>query len=293
MNLAERARLLFIELLSELKKDRVGALAAEIAFFATLALFPALLMLAALLGYLDALVGRDLAEQAKSAVTDFADLVFTNRASGAIEAVESLFEQGETGVLTIASLGALFSLSRAFSGVMVALNLAYDSRERRVWWKRRLLALALSIGGLVISAVLVSTVVLGPLLGQGENLATLIGADGDFRFVWRYLRWPVALVAVVAATTTLFHLAPNKGRSSWKADIPGAVLSTLLFFLMSFGVRIYVAIAGGTNPVLGTLGGFAIILIWIYLLSYSLLIGGEVNALLIEWKRRMASSGSD
>jgi len=281
-----RTRLLLFlsDLGAALKRERVGGLSAEIAFFTTLALFPALLMLAATLGYLDAVIGRDLAQEAQSAVVDFANLIFTSEASGAIEAVEGLFEQGQTGVLTLASVGALLSLSRAFAGVIGALNLAYDCPERRTWWKRRLLGLGLALGALIMGAILISTVVIGPLLGRGDDIATLLGAEGIFRSGWRYARWPLAIVAVVAAATTLFHFAPNRGRTRWRDDIPGAIVATSLFFVTSFGVRVYVAVAGGANPVLGALGGFAIILIWIYLLAYSLLIGGEVNALLLRWQ---------
>lgn len=278
------------ELVQELKRERMGALAAEIAFFSMLSLFPGLLMLAASLGYLDALIGQDLAQEAKRAVLDFANLIFTQEASGAIEAVEGLFDSGQTGLLTVASVGALLSLSRAFSGVIDALNLAYDREERRSWWKRRLFGLGFALGALVMGTVLLATVVVGPLFGHGDDIASLIGVEGGFAFLWRYARWPVAALAVVAAITTLYHFAPNKGRTPWRADVPGAAVATGLSFLASFGVRVYVAIAGDTNPLLGALGGFSIILIWVYLLALSLLIGGEVNALLELRRGRRAGS---
>src|SRR5688500_13320397 len=77
----------------EATKDRVTGLAAEVAFFGVLSIFPGLLMVTAALGTAEALVGSDLAIESQERIVDFLDLILTDEASGAITAVEGLFEE--------------------------------------------------------------------------------------------------------------------------------------------------------------------------------------------------------
>lgn len=266
----------------EIAEDRVTGLAAEVAFFAVLSVFPGLLMVAAALGSLERLVGSELAARSKEQILDFLHLVLTDQAGGAIEAVETLFADESGGLITVASVAALWALSRGFAAIVRALNLAYDVRERRRWLSLRLLSLGLALGSVIAGAVLLAMVVVGPLLGRGEDVADFIGAGDVFAFAWRYLRWPVALVLLIAWATTLFHIAPNRVRTPWREDIPGAALTAALWLASSLGLNLYLQVVAGGNPVFGILGGGLILLIWLYLLSLSLLIGGEFNAVLKE-----------
>lgn len=268
------------KLKTEVVKDRVTGLAAEIAFFGVLSIFPGLLMVTAALGSLETLVGSDLAIQSKRQIVQFFDLILTSEASGAIEAIEALFEGGSGGVLTFASLFALVGLSRAFAVVVGALNLAYDSDERRPWLHRRLLGLGLSIGTIAMAAVTLILIVVGPLFGRGPDIAALFGLGDAFAFAWSVLRWPVAFVMLVAWATTLFYFGPAKPLPRWRDALPGGVITTVLWLVVSIGLNLYLRLAAGANPVFGVLGGGLILLIWLYLLSLALLLGGEANPII-------------
>ncbi|MDP9069443.1 MAG: YihY/virulence factor BrkB family protein [Actinomycetota bacterium] len=268
------------ELQREVTEDRVTGLAAEIAFFGVLSIFPGLLMVVAAIGSVDAFVGSDLAALSKRQIVDFLNLILTNEASGAIDAVEDLFQGGSEGLLTFATVAALVGLSRAFAVVAGALNLAYDADERRPWLKRRLLGLGLSIGTVLMTVFMLVMIVVGPLFGAGAELADLLGLGDAFTFVWNVLRWPAAFALLVAWATTLFHLAPCRPRPHWRVDLPGALLTAVLWLVVSLGLNLYLQIAGGSNPVFSVLGGGLILLVWLYLLSLSLLIGGELNPIL-------------
>jgi membrane protein len=120
----------------------------------------------------------------------------------------------------------------------------------------------------------------------------VIGAGNIFAFAWRFLRWPVALALLIAWATTLYHVAPNRARTLWREDVPGAALTAVLWLASSLGLHLYLQVAADGNPVFGILGGGLILLIWLYLLSLSLLVGGEFNTVLRE-PARPASSEDD
>ncbi len=268
---------LVVQIVRKSDRDRVLGLAAETAFFAVLGVFPGLLMIAGVLGWLDSLLGTGTAARVESEVLDALRLVLTDEASGAIASVEQLFTDGGR-LLTVATLLALVSLSTGFATVVNALNLAYSVPETRGWWRRRFLGLALGVASVLLGALGLAAVVVGPLFGQGEALADLVGVEVDIG-VWQQLRWPAAFLALVLWATTLCHLAPAR-RTSWSSDLPGGVLTGVLWLAASYGLNAYLRLASGSNPVLGALGGGLILMIWIYLLSLALLIGAEFNAVL-------------
>ena len=262
-------------------EDRVLGLAAETAFFTVLSIFPALLIATSMLSLLDVLAGADVAAATQQRVTETLDLVLTGRASAAIESVEAVFEGNYGGLLTFAALGALVSLSGAWSVVVDALNLAYDTDDRRSWLRRRLLGLGMGLATVVVVVVALSMIIVGPLLGRGDELADLVGLGAVFAVSWNLLRIPLLFVGVTLWLMFVYHYAPNR-RTRWLSSLPGAVTTTVLWLLATGGFSLYLRIVGERNPVLGAFGGGAIIMIWAYLLSVALLIGGELNAILEE-----------
>ena len=265
--------------LKEVNDDRLPGLAAETAFFVVLSIFPGLLIAATLLGLLDVIVGADLAYRAQTTIVSTIDLVLTDEASGAVHSIQSLFEQTRAELLTAAAVGALVTLSGAFAVVINALNIAYDTDERRSWVRRRLLGLLMGFITTILVALALGVLVVGPLLGQGEALADMVGLGAVFTFTWNVLRIPVLVVGVVLWTAALFHFAPSR-RTRWRDALPGAVMTTTLWLGASAGFHVYLRIAAGGNPVLGAFGGGVIVMTWVYLLSLSLLLGGELNATL-------------
>lgn len=260
--------------------DRVTGLAAEVAFFGVLSLFPGLLMVTAALGSLESLVGHKVAVTTEREILEFLDLILAKRAAGAIDAIEALFERDNNGLLTAATVIALAVLSRGFVAVLRALNLAYDVPEQRPWWKVRLWGLTLAVASALMAALVLAMVVVGPLLGSGREVARAVGLEEGFGFAWRWLRWPLVFALLVAWATTLFYIGPNRRKERWRRDVPGALLTAVLWLVVSGAFNVYLRVAAKGNPVFGVLGGGLILLVWLYLLSLALLIGGELNAVL-------------
>lgn len=266
-------------LVREWREDRVSGLAAEIAFFGILSLFPVLLAVAAALGSLDAIAGGDVAERAKEEVLGFLRDTLTDDAAGTIDAVEDIFAGSSPGVLTVGVAAAVWSASRGFTALIRALDVVYDLEEQRRYVPMRALSLALALGSVVVAALTLAMLVLGPLLGTGGEVADEFGLGSPFATWWDWARWPTAAIVLVAWAATVFHVAPNH-HTPWRWDLPGALLSAAAWALASLGLRTYLTLAAGGNPVFGTLGGALIVLLWLYLLALGLLLGGELNALL-------------
>lgn len=268
-------------------QDRVNGLAAEVAFFAVLSAFPAMLVLADALGSLEAFTGATFARDVEQTILNFLGEILTRRGRATIDAVEQLFARDSGSVATVATLLALISLSRAFAAVIRALDLAYDVEERRSWVRLRLLALAAAVVTVVLSALMLAAFVVGPLFGSGERLADRIGLGGVIGYLWAWVRWPVSFALLVSWATTLYNLIPDK-RTPWKDDLPGAALASIGWLAASLGLSAYIRLAGSANLVFGVLGGGLILLVWLYLLALALLIGAEVNGVLARAGRERA-----
>lgn len=286
---ASRLRRLVVEIVREADRDRLLGLSAETAFFAVLSVFPALLVAVSLLGVLDVIVGADVAAEAQQRVTGGLRAVLTDQASDAVAAVENLFEDRRGSLLTLATVGALVTLSGAFAVAVNALNLAYDAEESRSWLRRRLLGLALALGTLLLFVLAAGAFVVGPLMGGGREVADLVGLGGAFAVAWDVLRVPVLVLLLVVWTATLYRVAPNR-RMRWRDGLPGAVAAVGLWGLVTVALRVYVELAASRNPVIGAFGGGVIVMLWTYLLSLALLLGGELNAVLHERRGRVDDS---
>ena len=255
-------------------------LAAEMTFFAVFSVFPVLLVVAGALASLDEILGYDIAADAQGTIIRFLEMVLTEKASFMVDAARDLFEMQGGGLLTSAALVALWTVSSAFGALIRALDMIYDVAEIRPWWMIRLTALGLALGTLLILSIALGDLVVGPFLGVGPYLAELLDLSATFSIAWGWLKAPAAFVLLVLWLTTLYHLAPNT-RRWWLGDMPGAVLASVLWLVASYGLQVYLGFAVTSNRLLGVLGGGLILMIWLYLLSLSILLGGELNAYLM------------
>jgi membrane protein len=272
------------------KEDRVTGLAAEVAFFSLLSVFPGLLTVAAGLGALDSLFGSALLARAQQEVVSVLETFLTDQAAGTAEAVEALFEGGSGGVFTFGVVAAVWSASRGMSTVMRTLAQIYDFEDTRSRPKTRLLAVGLALASMVLIVVTLSALVLGPLFGVGRTIAQWIGAADIYGVVWQWAGVPVAFVTLLVWAAAVFHAVPHR-HVGWRQHVGGAALTGVLWLLVSGGFRLYLAVFGG-NPIFGILSGALVVLLWMYLLSLALLLGAELNAVLAE-RADVADQGTD
>ena len=267
------------DLRNEWSRARVGGLSAEIAFFGLLGLFPAVIVFAAALGSLDVVIGAGAAADTEEWLLD--RVVETFGSDNTLRAtIEELFDRSNAGLITAGIVITVYASSRGFTAVVGALDVTYGHEDRRNWISTRVMGFVLTLFTLVVAALVAAMVVVGPLLGGGEEIAERLGAGSAFTTAWVWFRWPVVFVVVVCWAASLYHLAPRR-RTPWRTDLPGAVVGTVWWLAVSLGFRVYLdAASSGMNAVVGLLGGALSLLIWLYLLAMGLLVGAETNRVL-------------
>lgn len=268
-------------------RDRILGLAGENAFMGVLTIFPTLLVFAAVLGQLESVIGSHNTKLVKDAISEFLTQVLTSSAADIDKTVKSLFAtSGNT--LTFALIVAMVSVAQAFASVINTVTLAYEIKDRRGWWRRRFVGLLLGMGSLLAGAVMVTAFVVGPLFGRADVIDSL-GISDEYAFVWSWVRYPIALVALVTWATTLFHLCPDR-IARWRDGLPGALLTSFLWIAASLGFSSYLGVVVPRSPILGALGGGLILMTWFYVLFFSLLVGAELNATLLARRRLTATA---
>ena len=275
-----RGLLSFVDdLRHEWSRARVGGLSAEIAFFGLLGLFPAVLVFAAALGSLDVVIGAGAAADTEAWLLDRVGETF-GRDNTLGATIEELFARSNAGLITAGIVITVYASSRGFTAVVGALDVTYGHEHRRNWVSTRIMGFVLTLFTLIVAALLAAMVVVGPLLGGGEEIAERLGAGSAFTTAWVWFRWPVMFVVVVCWAASIYHFAPHR-RTPWRTDLPGAVVGTVWWLVVSLGFRVYLdAASSGMNAVFGLLGGALSLLIWLYLLAMGLLVGSEINRVL-------------
>lgn len=252
------------DVIAEYRKDGIGDVAASITFWTILSIPAAVLALVSALSSLEAIVGASVSDDVEAEVQQFVVETFAD--SDALnETVVELFNSSSAGLATAATIAAVFTLSRAFAGLIRALDVAYDVDDTRPWWFVRVVAIGLGIGTILVVAV-------GATL-----LATLPSLPFDSAI--RFLTVPVVVVALVMWAATVFHIGPNH-HTPWRYDLPGAAVTAIGWVVASQGFAFYVRVSGQANQVQSGVGAILLALSLMYVLSVVLLVGAELNDVL-------------
>jgi membrane protein len=253
----------------EANDDDVLGLAAQLAYYFFLALFPAVLFLLALASFFP------LGDFADQAVRMLKPVAPTDVLSLLEDQLGRLSNADNGGILTIGILGALWSSSAAVVSIIGSLNRAYDIDESRPWWRVRLTAIGLTIALAIFLLVSFTLVVAGPAIA--ERLASSFGLGAAFEWTWKIAQWPLAFFLVSTAIGLVFYFAPD-AEQDWVWITPGAVVATLLWVLVSLGFKFYVARFTDYNATYGAVGTVIVLMLWFYLSALAILVGAELNA---------------
>jgi membrane protein len=248
--------------------------AATLTYFAMMSLFPGLLIGVTLLG----LFGQE------ALVTDATDYLLRNGADPDTAAVVGKALQkvigtsgGALGLTLLASLVlGLNGASGAFGAAGRALNTVFAVQEERSFVKRKLTDLGVTVLVLVLILVVLVALFLG---GQiADDLLGRIGLGSTGAAIWRYARWPIALMAAIVAVGLVLRLAPAEGARETRWLSPGAILGVGLWILLSIGFGFYVRGFSSYGAAYGAFGAAIVLLLWLYLSANAFLFGAELNA---------------
>lgn len=253
-------------------KDRVPGQSAQLGFYLVLSVFPFLLFITALLGLflqsgtiLEETLDTHLRAIAPSSVTTLLRDVLGEISKGS-----------SGGKLTFGLLFALWAASHGMTAIMESLNIAYEVRESRVWWKRKLLGLALTLGFLLFTFLALLLLLYGPRLV--DFLAGRFGLGSFATQFWNVLQALLLLAFVLIVFNSLYLLAPNVRHKHWHWLMPGTVVGVALWFAASYGFKVYLSYFNRYSATYGSIGAVIILLLWLYLTGIAILIGGEVNS---------------
>ncbi|MER7788272.1 YhjD/YihY/BrkB family envelope integrity protein [Streptomyces sp. NPDC097640] len=250
---------------------RVTGLAAEAAFFTLLSLPPLLLGLIGLLGYFDAWTNTDTVATIRQNILNASGTVLSDKGVREIARplLDDVIRGGRPDVISLGFAIALWSGSRAVNVFVDTITIMYGLEGRRGIVRTRLLSFLLYLVALVIGAVALPLMVIGP-----ETVVDLVPSSGD---LVRILYWPVVILLSVAFLTTLYHVSVPV-RSPWREDIPGALVALAIWVLGSFLLRIYLLHTVEGPTIYGSLAAPVAVLLWIGVSAFAVLVGAAVNA---------------
>lgn len=243
-------------------------MAAAMAYYFVLALFPALILLSAVVAYLPI---NDLLNQVMNLFGGFVPADSMELVRGF---VANVIVPNRGTLLSVGILGTLWSASGGFASAIEALNIAYEIEEGRPFWVTRPLAIALTILIGVLMLVAFAVMVVGPEFGQ--KLAEHFRLSWLFAEAWPYIHWTVSFGFTVLAVEFLYFIAPNAKQRFW-STLPGAVLSVLCWVGLSYVLGVYFRSFAHFNKTYGTLGAVIALMVWLYWNGFIMLLGAELN----------------
>ncbi len=266
----------------EVSKDGITDLAATVTYYGVLALFPFLLFLVALATLF---ITPEDAERLVNALSGVAPGPVTQIVGAQLR---NLAQQQNVTLVGFGAVGAIWAASGGILALMRTLNVVYDVKEGRPFWKVRGIAILMT----VVSSVLA----LGAaLVGVGAApLADRLGGPLGMAIGW--LRLPVAGLIMMLLWAIIYYALPDV-EQEFKFITPGSVAGVAVWVLASWGFSRYVASFGSYDRTYGALGGVIVLFLWMWISSLVLLVGAEVNALIEhrspEGKRQGAKSMAD
>jgi membrane protein len=256
------------QLSQEIKEDRATGLAAEQSYYYMLAIFPLLILLLSIVPYLSIDPQKAL---------NFLDNVMPSETTKVFkENVINIVSERNGGLLTFGILGTIWSASNGINAFIHSMNVAFDVEETRSFIKARLLSILLTLGLIVAFVVALLLPVFGNLIL--ELIKTVIPIPHQMEILFSILRWVIAIVIISIVLALMYRYAPNK-RYPFKQVIPGAVVATVIWQIISLAFSFYVEYFGNYTSTYGSLGGVIVLMLWFYLTGLALVIGGEINAL--------------
>jgi membrane protein len=250
------------------KANQVPLLAAGVAFYAFLAVFPALIAIVSIYGlFADTSKIPNHLNSLTAAIPDEAGKVLQDQVT-ALAARPSTLGIG----LLVSIVIALWSTSAAVSNLLTAIDVAYDEEEKRGFVKKRLLSLGLTLAAIVFMVIMLGIVaILPPLLKATFGTGTL-------RWVFQILGWLVLVLLVAVVLAILYRIAPhhNAPRMLWVSV--GAAVATAIWLIASIGFSIYSSTVSNYAKTYGVFAGIVVLLFWLWLSMYAILFGAEIDA---------------
>jgi membrane protein len=248
-------------------EDNVFGTAAELSYYFMLALFPLLIFLTSIIAFLPGADNSLLIALQRALPPDAMKLVR--------DVLEDVVSHRSGGLLSFALIGTLWAASSGVASLIEALNVAYDTSETRAFWKRRLVAVGLTLifSALVLggSGLIMVGHRLGDLLERKLNVGTALA------FISNIVGYLVGFGLLLSGIALLYHFGPRIERSKRRV-LPGALVASIGVVVGSLLFSLYLRVAPSASATYGSLGAVITLMLWLYIIGLLLLVGGEINS---------------
>ncbi len=257
------------ELPKRFSRDNISQTGGQLAYFFLLSVFPFLIFLNALLGFLNISVDSIMKEISNIAPSEIMVLL-----KGYLE---SVVQTRNTSLLSIGLLASLFSASKAVDSLIIALNAAYSVENKRNFLTKK----AVSIFFTFILGFAIVISLLLPALGKNIAffIAEFIGISNILVLVWVYIRWIIVFFILFITIALLYHIVPCVNQP-FKNSLPGTFFAVTSWLFVSYAFGIYVNNFANYSAVYGSIGAVIALMFWLYLTGIILVLGGEINDIL-------------
>ncbi len=263
---------IFRRAISEFSKDKVTDLAAGLTYFAVLSVFPALLALVSLLG----VFGQG--EQTTAVLMDWLNTYAPEDLQPLLEStISNLTSQSGAGFALVAGLlGAIWTASGYVGAFGRSMNRIYEVEEGRPVWKLKPTMLLVTVGMLVIVAVIIFAIALSG--GVAEAVGGFIGLGDTAVLVWNIAKWPVVVALAVLLIAMLYYFTPNVRQPKFRWVSMGSLVALVVSAIAVFAFAFYVSKFSSYSATYGIIGSVIIMLLGIWIVNNVLLLGAEVDA---------------
>jgi membrane protein len=251
------------------RADNLGLIAAGIAFYAMLAIFPAIIGVVSVYALVadPTRIQNQLAPLTRALPPGGGDLVI-NQLTGAANAGHD----GLTAGLIISILGLVFAASAGVRSLMTGLNVVFSRSETRGFIKLRLMSIGLTLGALAVAVIVLGLVAAFPVVLRN------IGLKPAASVLAEVVRWVVLLAVVAIALGWLYRYAPAGRETGTRTFTPGIATAMAIWLVGSIGFSVYVQNFGSYNKTYGALAAVIVLLLWLYLSAYAVLFGAQIDA---------------
>ncbi len=254
-----------------LNQDQLQLLAAGVAFYFLLALFP---MLSALVSLYGLIFGHADVVQHVGLLSGIAPEQFIRLLEQRLEDIASKTESS-LSLGALAALGlAIWSGSKGIQALVKACNRAYQEQNKRAWWRTLFLRIIFTAGALTLILLIMSIVAALPFI------LDVFGQSHTGKWLIPVLLWPLCAFGFYTALLLLFRFSPDRQPAKWRWLTPGAIFSTLIWMLASASFSYYVANFANYEQNFGPVSGVIVLLMWFYISAFVILLGAELNSAL-------------
>lgn len=254
-------------IINKIMEDEVPALASQLSYSLLLSFFPFLIFLMTLLGF-SSIDNEYILLELKSILPNSAyELVYNT--------VIEVLSTRDSNLLSFSIIFTVWTASTGFRAVIKGINKAYDEKEKRSLPKVFLISIlsTLSLGFLIIITVLF--LVFGQLIGL--YLLEKFKMGSLFYLTWNIIRYIIILISLIIIFALIYKFIPSR-KLKWKEVMPGAIFATVGWLLSSFIFSYYVNNFANYSRVYGSIGAVIVLMVWLYLTSIIIILGGELNA---------------